>query len=119
MTTEQIAQRLVALCRKADYETAQKELYAPDVVSVEPHESPAFSKETKGLDAIIDKGRKFKAMIEQLHSTEVSDPIVAKGSFACTMRIDITMKGQGRMDMKELCVYQVKDGKVVREQFYM
>jgi len=119
MTTQEIADRLVALCRRADYETAQKELYSNDIVSVEPAETPDFSKETKGLPAILEKGRKFMAMIEKIHANEVSEPVVAGSSFACTMRIDITMKGQGRMDMKELCVYEVKDGKIVRERFYM
>jgi len=27
------------------------------------------------------------------------------------------MKGKGRMNMSELCVYQVKDGKIVAESF--
>jgi len=44
---------------------------------------------------------------------------VAGSSFACTMHMDVTMKGQGRMDMTELCVYQVKDGKIVSEQFHV
>jgi hypothetical protein len=35
------------------------------------------------------------------------------------MRLDMTMKGQGRMDMAELCVYQVKDGKIISEQFFV
>lgn len=119
MTTKEIADRLVTLCRKEDYETAQRELYSKDVVSIEPFASPAFEKETRGLDAIIEKGRKFKAMIEQVHSGEVSDPIVAGSSFACIMRMDVTMKGEGRMNMSELCVYDVKDGKIISEQFHM
>jgi hypothetical protein len=58
-------------------------------------------------------------MIEQVHSGEVSDPIVAGSSFACIMRMDVTMKGEGRMNMSELCVYDVKDGKIISEQFHM
>jgi hypothetical protein len=119
MTTKEIAERLVAYCRQANYEDAHKELYAADAVSIEPEATPAFAKETKGLPAIIEKGRKFVGMVEQLHSNVVSDPLVAGNAFACTMRMDVTMKGQGRMDMTELCVYQVKDGKVISEQFYM
>jgi limonene-1,2-epoxide hydrolase len=119
MTTKQIADRLVALCRKADYETAQKELYATDALSVEPQATPVFAKETKGLDQILEKGKKFSAMVETMHANEVSEPIVAGQSFACVMRLDVTMKGKGRMDMKELCIYDVKDGKIVREEFRM
>lgn len=32
--------------------------------------------------------------------------------------MDVTMKGQGREVMSELCVYEVKNGKVISEQFY-
>lgn len=119
MKTEEIAKRLVALCREKKWEAAQKELYADDVVSIEPYATPAFEKETRGLSAIIEKGRKFDAMTETMHSFTVSDPLVATSSFACTMSMDITMKGQGRMKMSELCVYDVKDGKIISEQFHV
>jgi len=119
MKTKEIAGKLVAYCREGKYEAAQRELYAGNAVSVEPFATPAFAQETKGLAAIIEKGHKFTAMIEQLHSHSVSDPLVAKESFACTMSMDVTLKGQGRMQMSELCVYEVKDGKIVAERFYM
>jgi hypothetical protein len=47
----------------------------------------------------------------------VSDPLVAGGSFACTMQPALTIKGRGRMTLNELCIYEVKDGKVISEQF--
>ena len=119
MTTKQIAERLVALCREAKWEAAQTELFAADATSIEPIASPIFEKETKGLPAIIEKGHKFGAMIEMVQGLLVSEPVVARRSFACTMRMDVTMKGQGRMDMAELCVYDVKDGKIISEQFHM
>lgn len=119
MTTEQIAQRLVELCRKGDYETAQKELFANDAVSIEPWETPDFAKETKGLDAIIEKGHKFEAMVQEMHGGSVSEPLIAGNSFAMVLSMDMTMKGKERMNMSELCVYQVKDGKVVSESFHM
>ncbi|HEY8994872.1 MAG TPA: SnoaL-like domain-containing protein [Lacunisphaera sp.] len=119
MNTQEIANRLVTLCREAKWEAAQTELFAQDAVSIEPMATPAFAKETKGLPAIIEKGRKFDAMIEKLHKLTVSDPLVATNSFACTMAMDVTMKGQPRMQMSELCLYHVKDGKIISEQFYM
>ena len=42
---------------------------------------------------------------------------VAGGSFACAMQLDLTIKGHGRMSLNELCIYEVKDGKVISEQF--
>lgn len=119
MTTQQIATRLAELCRLGQFETAQKELYADDVISIEPYETPEFAKETKGLDAIIEKGRKFESMVEEMHGGGLSEPVVADNSFAFVMDMDVTMKGKGRMKMSELCVYQVKDGKIISEQFFM
>jgi len=119
MTTQQIANRLAELCRLGQYEAAQKELYADDAISIEPYETPEFAKETKGLDAIIEKGHKFESMVEEMHGGSVSEPLVAGNTFAFVMSMDMTMKGQGRMNMSELCVYQVKDGKVVSEEFFM
>ena len=119
MSTVEIANRLVELCRKGNFETAQKELLADDAVSLEPHGTPEFEKETKGLDAIIEKGKKWGEMVEEAHGMEVSEPLVADSSFAVTMNMDVTMKGGQRMSITELCIYHVKDGKIVSEQFLM
>ena len=119
MKTAAIAKQLVALCRKAQWETAQKKLFAVNAVSIEAEANPgSATKETKGRKAIIAKGRHFAASLEKVYSLKVSEPVVADDAFACTMSIDMTMKGQGRMKMTELCVYVVKRGKIVSEQFY-
>ena len=119
MTTKEIAKRLKKLCDKGDFEGAHRELYAKDAVSIEPEASGGFEKETHGLDAIIEKGKKWTNMVSEVHEIEVSEPVIAGNSFAVTMRIDSTMKDKKRTDMTELCVYHVKDGKIISEQFFM
>jgi len=119
MTTKEIADRLISFCEKDEYETAQKELYSKDIVSIEPLATPDFEKETKGLDAVIEKGKKFEAMTEQSHSNKISAPLIAGNVIAFTLTMDITMKGKERATWEELCVYQVKDGKIILEQFFM
>jgi hypothetical protein len=119
MTTQEVATRLAELCDRGDFETAQRELFSPDAISIEPHPTPAFEKETKGLDAILEKGHKWNSMVEKTNSIKASKPLVAANSFAITMRMDVEMKGGRKMDMTELCVYTVKDGKIVSEQFFM
>jgi hypothetical protein len=119
MTTQQIADRLFELCNRGEYETAQKELYADNAISIEPQASPGFEKETKGLKAIIEKGHKFTEMVGEMHGGSVSKPLVAGNSIAFTLNMDVTMKGGKREKMTELCVYNVKDGKIVSEQFHM
>jgi len=119
MTIKEIADRLVQLCARGQFETAQKELFADNVVSIEPYASPDFEKETQGLQAIIEKGRKFESMVETMHTLEVSEPLIANSCFAITLRMDVTMKEKGHMDMTEICLYKVKDGKIVSEEFFM
>jgi hypothetical protein len=119
MTTEQIAHRLKELCNQGQFEHALKELFSPDAVSIEPNESPDFARETKGIDAILAKGKKWNEMVTEQHSFTISEPLIADASFALTMHIDVTMKGRGRMTHKELCVYQVNGGRIRSEQFFM
>jgi hypothetical protein len=118
MNTKEIADKLVAYCRQGKFEEAQRELFSKDAVSVEPEDTPMAPKETKGLPAIIEKGRRFASALETVHSMKVSDPLLAGNSFACTMSLDATMKGQGRTTISELCIYVVADGKIVSEQFH-
>lgn len=119
MTTKEIATRLAQLCSAGKFETAQKELFADDAVSIEPMATPEFDKETKGLDAIIKKGEKFDAMVEVTHGIEISEPLVAPNSIAFLLKMGVTMKGKERMDMSELCVYKTKSSKIISEEFFM
>jgi hypothetical protein len=74
MTTQQIADRLVALCRNGQMLEAEQELFADDVKSIEPAHSPA--KSAHGKIAVLEKGKAFAASIEQRHSGAISDPVV-------------------------------------------
>ena len=119
MTTQEIAYRLGELCRQGNFDLAQRELFAKDAISIEPQATPDFEKETKGLPAILEKGKKFESMAEQLHGITVSEQLIAGSSIAFVLGMDLTMKGQKRTTWTELCVYQVKDGKIISEQFFM
>ncbi|MBO9729971.1 MAG: nuclear transport factor 2 family protein [Chitinophaga sp.] len=119
MTVEQIASRLAELCREEKFDVAQKELYADDAVSIEPYATPEFEKETKGWQALVEKDKKFNSMVEERHGTTVSSPLVAGNVIAFVLTMDLKMKGKERMTVSELCVYHVKDGKIISEQFFM
>ncbi|GAB2538641.1 SnoaL-like domain-containing protein [Rhodanobacter koreensis] len=119
MNTEAIAKRLVELCREGKYEEAQRELYAEDAVSIEPEGLPPGALgNVEGLPAILEKGRQFSASIEAVHGGSVSEPVIAGNWFSVAMAMDVTMKGRGRMNMSEICVYQVRAGKIALEQFF-
>ena len=78
-----------------------------------------FEKETKGRNNVLNKIKKFDSMVEESFGNEVSDAIVVGNAIAFKLTMDVNMKGQDRMVMSELCVYETKDGKVISEQFFM
>ena len=119
MSTKEIAVRLKELCAQAQFETALKELFAQDAVSIEPYAANGFQKETKGMEAILAKGELWNSMVEEHHGFAISEPIVAGESFALTMSMEVTMKGRGRTNMTEICLYKVKEGKIISEEFFM
>lgn len=79
---------------------------------------PGFEMETKGLNAILKKGELFGMIVEEIHGGSVSEPMIAGNTIAFTLGMDITMKGGQRSKSEELCVYNVKDGKIASEQFF-
>jgi len=115
MTTQQVANRLVELCRQGKIEETQQELFADDCISIEPY-GPV--REVKGKQEIIDKGKNFMSMVEEFHGSEISDPIVSGNHFSIGWTMEATMKGKSREKMQEICVYKVNDGKIVSEQFF-
>lgn len=115
MTTEEIAKRLVELCREGKYEQVFQELYSPEIVSIEPEGSGWGS--MKGFEALAEKAAKWQGMVDEIISGEVSDPIAADDYFSCTMKTKVKMKGE-IVNMDEVCVYRVENGKVVSEQFF-
>lgn len=116
MTTKDVAEKLVGYCRQGQFEEAAKELYADNIVSIEP--DGAAVKEVRGLEAVVAKGEQFNAMVEEFHGMEVSNPLVADNFFSCAMKMDLTFKGAPRTTMEEICLYQVDDGKIIREEFF-
>jgi hypothetical protein len=116
MNTQEVANKLVGYCRNMQFENAMNELYSNDIVSIEPKGSPA--EEVRGIEAVRQKGEQFEQMVETMHGVEASEPLVADNFFSCTMKMDVTFKGAPRSTMEEVCIYQVADGKIVREQFF-
>ena len=116
MTTQEIANRFYELAQQGQFVEILNELFASNARSVEPAGAPFQSVE--GLDDILAKGKQWNEMVEEMHGGYTNAPIVAGNFFACTMGMDVTVKGQPRMNMEEVAVYEVKDGKIVLEQFF-
>jgi len=117
MTTKDVANRLYELFQENKWMEAQQELFSNDAESIEPKDSPGLQS-VKGIDAIRKKGEDFNNMVEEVHGGWVSEPIVAGKYIAVAMGMDCTYKGMGRQKMDEIALYEVKDGKIVKEQFF-
>lgn len=115
MTTQEIATKLVNWCQQGDYESCYKELYSPDVVSIESDgENPV----SNGMPEVLKKAQWWAENFEY-HGGDVSEPIVADNWFTVRFDMDTTFRPTGqRTQMSELAVYQTKDGKIVKEQFF-
>ena len=117
MNTEEVAKRLVELCRNSEWRKALDELYSNDIVSVEAHEMENMPAEMRGIDQVRGKTDWWEKNME-VHSAKVSGPFVARDTFVVQFDIDVTDKGSNkRIQMSEAGIYTVKDGKVAREEF--
>ncbi len=116
MTTQEVANKLVAYLRQGQIFEAQADLYADNIVSIETEGNMAPPR-VEGKEAVTEKGKAFANMIEENHGGSCSDPVVAGRFFSIAMTMDVSFKGAGRRVMDEICVYEVKDSKIVREEF--
>jgi hypothetical protein len=117
MTTQDVANRMNKLFKENKWDQVQDELFSKDAISIEPESSRAL-KTAKGITAIKQKAKDFNAMVEEMHGGWCGEPIIAGNFIAFGMGMDVTMKGMGRMKMDEIAVYEVKDGKIIKEQFF-
>src|SRR5215216_366371 len=117
MTTQEVANRFHELSQSGNWQQIQEELFSDDVESVEPPHSQGMQT-AKGKDGLKQKAEAFNSMVEEMHGGYSSEPLVAGNHFAVAMGMDVTMKGQPRGKMDEICVYEVRDGKIVKEQFF-
>ena len=117
MSTEDVAMRLVELCKGKDWKKAIDDLYAKDIVSVEPRAMENMPAEMRGLDQVRGKTDWWEKNFE-VHSAKVGGPFVARDTFVVQFDIDVTEKAsKKRMQMSEVGIYTVKDSKVAREEF--
>lgn len=117
LTTQDVANRFNELAKENRFDLIQDELFSPDAVSIEP--AGSFIANAEGLPAIKKKGEDFNASIEEMYGGWCSEPVVGGKFFSVAMGMDCKMKGApDRMKMDEIAVYEVKDGKIVKEQFF-
>jgi hypothetical protein len=116
-TTHEVALRFNELAKQEKWFEIQDQLFADDVKSIDPENSPYF-KYAEGKANVRRKGEDWVKRIEAAHSTHTSEPVIAGNHFAVGRNVDITVEGHGRINIDEIMLYEVKDGKIVSEQFF-
>ena len=118
MNTMDIANKMIALCREGKNLEALDTLFANDVVSVEAGGPPGMNREANGLAAVKGKGEWWVANHE-VHSALITGPWPHDDRFIVGFKYDVTNKPSGtRMVMDEVGLYTIRDGKIVREEFF-
>lgn len=117
MTTQQIADRFNELAREEKWFDIQDELFSDNVKSIDPSDSPYFGY-AEGKGPVRKKGEEFVSRIEAAHRRQTTTPVVAGNHFAVGREVDVTVTPHGRIQINEIMLYEVKDGKIVLEQFF-
>ena len=119
MTTLDVAQEYVALCKQGKNQECLDKLFANDAVSIEALSPPSGEDRTaSGLDAIRAKGKSW-GEANTVHKAEVAGPYPNEDRFAVRFSFDITNKPSGkRMTMDEIGLFTVKNDKITREEFF-
>lgn len=121
MTTKEIADQLVALCRAGRNLEAVDTLLSADVVSVEARGDETMPAQMSGRDVIRGKNQWWIAN-HKIHSADVKGPFPNGDRFTVIYNFVVTplagpMAGR-KVRMEEVALYTVSDGKITREDFF-
>ena len=119
MNALEVGKKLVELCKQGKNDEAIETLYSPDIVAIEAGAPPGQSPESRGLAAVKAKSKWWNDN-HIIHSANTQGPFPNGDRFAVHFTYDITAKhlDNRRMVMDEVALYTVKDGKIVREEFF-
>lgn len=116
MNINEIANRLVELLKEKKFIETQKELFDEHIVNQEPEE--AQSRSVSGLESVLLKESNFLKNIKTWKNFEVSEPIISKDFFSIRMFTEVVLVNDREVSIDEIIVYEVRNGKIVKEQFF-
>ncbi|MCA0131890.1 nuclear transport factor 2 family protein [Winogradskyella alexanderae] len=117
MNTWDVASKWHRLCTEGKNLECIEELYDKNISSTEMPGMPRFSV-TTGKQSVWNKNKEWFDNVKELHSSSFTEPIVAGRHFTSKLEFDITFKDRGRQQMEEIGIWEVKNGKIVSEQFF-
>lgn len=105
---------LVAMFNRGQMAEIEAKWYSPKIVSIEGGDvSMAWS----GMKAVQEKSAQWMAT-HRIHGASAEGPYVGASGFAVKFTMDVEDTAANTRGMlEEVGVYQVEDGKIVREEF--
>ncbi|NNE33474.1 MAG: nuclear transport factor 2 family protein [Winogradskyella sp.] len=116
MNTSDVAHKWKEMCAEGKNLECVNELYAENVTSKEMPGMPGEI--TTGKENVWKKNKEWLDNVDEFHSGNIGEPVVAGNHFTSKMTFDVTFKDRGRQQMEEVGVWEVNDGKIVNEQFF-
>jgi ketosteroid isomerase-like protein len=115
MNTTELAKAFTEMLKTGQHHEAAAKFNSPEIVSLEAMEGPMARVE--GAAAVKAKSDWWYSAHE-IHSATAEGPYVNGDQFSVIFNMDVTTKETGqRMQMQEVGLYTVKDGKIVEEKF--
>ena len=118
LTTQEVAARFNELAQQEKWFEIQDELFAENVRSVDPSDSPYFLAYAEGKGPVRKKGMDWVSKIQEVHHVSTTQPVVAGNHFAVGRNFELTVQELGRIKIEEIMLYEVKNGQIVLEQFF-
>jgi ketosteroid isomerase-like protein len=116
MNTQDLAKNFTDMCAKGEFDAAGRKFWSDDIVSREPMTGDMAM--LRGRKAVEGKGEWWYAN-HTVHNVKVEGPYVHGDQFVVRFKMDVTPKGGQRMNLDEVGLYTVKNGKIVEESFFM
>ena len=114
----EVGKKLVDYCKRNEVSKAVQELYSESIESEEAMGTPEMPSHMSGIDAIKKKNKQWEDTMEVLKA-EVNGPFPMGDRFAVHFNYDAKEKKTGKqMKMEEVALYTVKDGKIIKEEFF-
>lgn len=120
MTTQEVAARYYELASQNKWNEIHESFHDENIISREPQNGapPGIEPVTTGKKAVRAKSDNHRAMIDTMHSRQISEPLVAGDFFTLALKRDVTYKGRPREISEELAVIEVRNGKIISETFF-
>jgi hypothetical protein len=116
-TIHEIANQLKELVGEQKFVDAYEQLFSEDAESIDPLNTSG--QPLKGLATLLAREKDFLSRITAIQKITLSEPIIAGSYFTLSLKMSFDVEGQGQTDIEEICLYKVKNGKIISQQFFI